>query len=94
MNIKDFKTSLSDDSLPQDISPALEALWHQGKGDWDAAHRLVQADKSPTGCWIHAHLHRVEGDKGNAEYWYKLAGKPVCPSRLNDEWEEIVEALT
>jgi hypothetical protein len=93
MKHQDFKTSLGTDTPPPDISPALHALWHQAKGDWDTAHHLVQSDKSPTGCWVHAHLHRVEGDKGNAEYWYRLAGKPVCTSRLGDEWEEIVSAL-
>ena len=93
MKHQEFKTSLGNDSPPPDISAALQALWHQAKGDWDAAHHLAQSDKSPTGCWVHAHLHRVEGDKSNAAYWYRLAGKPICKSRLGDEWEEIVKTL-
>lgn len=93
MNFQELKASVDNDQPPQGISPALQALWHQAKGNWDTAHRLAQSDKSPTGCWIHAHLHRVEGDKGNASYWYRLAGKPVCTSGLAEEWEEIVSAL-
>lgn len=69
MKHQDFQTSLDTDTPPPDIFTALQALWHQAKGDWDTAHRLAQADKSPTGYWAHAHLHRVEGDKNNAVYW-------------------------
>lgn len=93
MNPQDFKSSLNNDQPPDGISPVLQALWHQAKNDWDEAHRLAQSDKSPNGCWVHAYLHRVEGDNGNAAYWYRMAGKPVCTSRLAEEWERIVEAL-
>ncbi len=93
MNFQDFKSTLDQDSSPKGISPALQALWHQAKGDWEAAHTIAQSNKSPTGSWIHAYLHRAEGDNGNAAYWYRLAGKPVCTSRLADEWEDIVKVL-
>jgi hypothetical protein len=93
MNLQQFNSSLDDDQPAQSISPALQALWHQAKGDWDTAHQLAQSDNSPTGCWIHAYLHRIEGDAGNAAYWYGLAGKPVCTSRLAVEWEDIVSVL-
>lgn len=93
MNLQAFKSSTDDDQSPQGISPALEALWHQAKGDWDAAHRLAQSQNNPAGKWVHAYLHRIEGDNDNAEYWYNLAGKEFCSLRLADEWEEIVESL-
>ena len=93
MNLQSFKSSVDDDTPPQGISPALEALWHQDKGDWDTAHNIAQSLKTPMGSWIHAYLHRVEGDNSNAAYWYRLASKPVCTSRLADEWDEIVDAL-
>lgn len=94
MNLQDFKASLDGDTPSQDTSPALQALWHQAKGDWDAAHRLAQSQGNPIGSWVHAYLHRVEGDEGNAAYWYRLAGKPFCTLSLADEWEEIVLAIT
>ena len=69
-------------------------MWYQAKGNWEEAHSLAQSEKSPAGSWVHAFLHRVEGDLGNAAYWYRLADRPVCISSLDDEWEEIVVALT
>ena len=93
MDLQTFKKSVDGDQPPKGTSSALHALWCQAKGDWDVAHRLAQSDKSPTGAWIHAYLHRVEGDNRNAAYWYGLAGKPVGTSRLVVEWEEIVSAL-
>jgi len=94
LNLKTFKASFSKDNPPKDISSPLEAIWYQGKGNWEEAHRLAQSENSRSGSWVHAHLHRVEGDLGNAAYWYRLAGRPVCTSSLDDEWEEIVKALT
>jgi len=93
MNLKAFKSSTDEAHPPKGISPALEALWHQAKGNWDAAHRLAQSQDNPAGKWVHAYLHRIEGDNDNAAYWYRLAGKDFCASRLADEWDEIVEAL-
>jgi hypothetical protein len=93
MDLQTFKKSVDGDQPPKGTSSALHALWCQAKGDWDVAHRLAQSDKSPTGAWIHAYLHRVEGDNRNAAYWYGLAGKPVCSSRLAVEWNEIVSTL-
>ena len=93
MNLETFKASTDAETAPNDLSVSLEAMWHQGKGNWEEAHRLAQSENSPNGCWVHAHLHRVEGDLGNAAYWYRLADRPVCTSSLDDEWEEIVTAL-
>ena len=94
MDLKAFKASTKENNPPRGISPCLEAMWYQAKGNWEEAHRLAQSDKSPAGSWVHAFLHRVEGDIGNASYWYCLADRPVCTSSLNDEWEKIVVALT
>ena len=93
MNIETFKASTDAETAPDGLSVPLEAMWHQGKGNWEEAHRLAQSEDSPNGSWVHAHLHRVEGDLGNAAYWYRLADTPVCTSSLDDEWEEIVTAL-
>ncbi len=93
MKLKKFKSSIEGDTPPSGISAALQALWHQAKGDWNTAHNLAQSDNSPAGCWVHAHLHRVEGDKSNAAYWYRLAAKEISTSRLSEEWDEISDAL-
>ena len=94
MDLKTFKASTKKNNPPRGISPSLEAMWYQANGNWDEAHRIAQSEKSPAGSWVHAHLHRVEGDIGNASYWYRLADRTVCTSSLDDEWKEIVAALT
>ncbi len=76
----------------EEQSSALSALSSLANGNWDKAHKLVQ-DSSPENDWVHAHLHRVEGDLANASYWYKRAGKPVCEVSLDDEWQSINKAL-
>ena len=71
----------------------MQALWRAAKDDWDGAHALVQDETSAEAAWVHAYLHRVEGDLGNAGYWYRRAGKPVAKSALDKEWAEIAAAL-
>lgn len=93
MTLDDFKRSTSDKQPPASLSPALLALWHDARGDWNAAHETAQEIKDSTGSWIHAYLHRKEGDLGNAGYWYHRAGKPECRTSLEAEWEEIAAAL-
>ena len=88
-----FVASLSDDSPPSGLSPALLALWRDGRGDWEGAHELAQADEGADGCWAHAYLHRKEGDDGNAGYWYRRARQPVCTVAPEQEWRLIVSAL-
>ena len=88
-----FKRTVRDAAPLRKFSPALEALWWAAKGDWDRAHRLVQDDPSREGAWVHAYLHRVEGDLGNAGYWYRQAGRPAASGALEPEWEAIVAAL-
>ena len=93
MNLETFRASTTDDKPPKELSIPLEAMWYQGKGDWEEAHRIAQSQNNPSVSWVHAHLHRVEGDLGNAAYWYRRADRPVCNSSLDDEWEEIVAEL-
>jgi hypothetical protein len=71
----------------------LKALRLLAGGDWEAAHELVQEDPSPEAAWVHAHLHRVEGDLANAGYWYRRAGRPACEAPLAKEWSAIAQAL-
>lgn len=74
----------------------MQALWHDARGDWDAAHNAAQADHSREGSWVHAYLHRKEGDEGNAGYWYARAGRraPAPGTTLVAEWEQIARALS
>ncbi len=73
--------------------PALAALWWQAQGDWARAHEAAQADEGAEAAWVHALLHREEGDLGNADYWYGRAGKRRPSGALRDEWEAIAAAL-
>jgi hypothetical protein len=93
VNMAEFKASLSG-TAPAPQSPApLAAMWWAAKGDWDQAHRIAQDDSSTEAAWVHAYLHRAEGDLGNAGYWYRRASKPVADGPLEAEWEQIVSAL-
>lgn len=78
---------------PGGWSAALCALWWLARGDWERAHASVQEDASADGAWVHAHLHRVEGDVGNAEYWYRRAGRRPASGALDAERTEIIGAL-
>jgi hypothetical protein len=93
MDFDSFKASLTKAAPPEGIGPALAALWHDAKGDWDEAHKLAQSQKDATGSWVHAYLHRVEGDERNAGYWYKRADKPHSTAPLTEEWREIAADL-
>ncbi len=93
MDLASFQRSLDRDAPPADLERALAALWHEAKGDWDKAHHLAQAQDDAEGDWVHAYLHRVEGDLSNAEHWYRRAGKPPSSAPLKQEWDEIAGAL-
>jgi hypothetical protein len=80
-------------TLPDGLSAALQALWHEARGDWRRAHDVLQADQSREGAWVHAYLHRVEGDQANAAYWYRRAGRPASMLALADEWQSIAADL-
>ena len=89
----DFYASLSDNAPAPGFEPALVALWWAAKGNWEGAHNIVQVESDANSAWVHAYLHRVEGDLGNAGYWYRQAGQPVAKGSLDTEWERIVSAL-
>lgn len=93
MNLQEFKASLANDTPPAGISPLLQAMWQEAKGKWEEAHELTQAQNNQDGAWVHAYLHRQEGDPSNAAYWYSRASRPVSQASLEQEWEEIVTAL-
>ena len=93
MSTADFKASLSAAAPAQRLAPPLAALWWAAKGDWDKAHKIVQDEPTREAAWVHAYLHRVEGDLGNAGYWYRQAGQPVAKDALDVEWERIASAL-
>lgn len=79
--------------MEQAPSPALQAIRRLAAGDWDGAHRLVQDESSAEAAWVHAHLHRTEGDLANASYWYRRAGKPIASGDLEEERRAIEAAL-
>jgi hypothetical protein len=89
----EFKASLSGAAPAPDLDAPLAALWWAAKGNWDEAHKIAQDQETTDAAWVHAYLHRVEGDLGNAGYWYRRAGKPVAAGPLEAEWEQIVFAL-
>ena len=80
-------------TVPEDIPPLLQALLLDAAGDWDSAHSIAQGESSTDGSWVHAYLHRKEGDLGNASYWYRNAGKSMPDLSLEEEWEYITLAL-
>jgi len=88
-----FTQSMTRPAPPEGVSAALQALWWGRKGDWDKAHKLVMADSSREAAWVHAYLHRVEGDLPNAGYWYRQAGQASADNTLEAEWSAITEAL-
>jgi hypothetical protein len=93
MDLAAFRASLDDPAPPSGLSLALQALWRDGCGDFDAAHELAQRDEGGDGDWVHAYLHRKEGDAGNAAYWYRRARRAVCHEPLQAEWDAIAAAL-
>ena len=80
-------------SRPPGVRDEVVALWKDAQGDWDGAHATVQDLETPAAAWVHAYLHRREGDQSNARYWYTRAGKPPSRLTLDEEWAEIADAL-
>ena len=89
----DFKASLSRAAPAPGLDAPLAALWWAAKGNWHEAHKIAQDQDTADSAWVHAYLHRVEGDSANAGYWYRQAGKPVATGSLETEWERMVSAL-
>ena len=96
MSFEELQRSVANDAeAPKHLSAALQALWHDARGDWQRAHELAQDDHGSDGSWVHAYLHRKEGDLENASYWYTRAGRraPAAGMTLEDEWAQIAQAL-
>jgi len=96
MSFADLQESIARDAAPPaGAARAVQALWHDARGDWHAAHACAQDDESAEGSWVHAYLHRKEGDLGNAGYWYARAGRPRPPAglSLDAEWAALARAL-
>ena len=93
MTTAEFKASFSGAAPAPELAAPLAALWWAAKGNWDAAHKIAKDEDDKKSAWVHAYLHRVEGDLGNAGYWYRRASKPVAAGSLETEWEGIAAAL-
>ena len=93
MDLEAFERSVANAEPPSHTSDLLRALWWERKGAWSRAHEIAQDIESSDAAWVHAYLHRREGDLSNAGYWYRQAGKPVRRGDLDTEWREIAAAL-
>lgn len=92
MTLIEFKKSLNNPTPPS-VSTLLQALWYDAKGDWEKAHAIAQDANTKDGFWIHAYLHRKEGDQFNAQYWYDRANRSMPEVSLEEEWNSITEEL-
>jgi hypothetical protein len=93
MTPEQFNQSLLQKDPPGDLPVYLNALWFDAKGDWEKSHNIIQDIDDTIAAWIHAYLHRKEGDVSNAGYWYRRAGKKIPGMSLREEWESLVKAL-
>ncbi len=91
MSYEEFFKSTGDKNPPEGVSELLKSLWHEKSGSWDTAHRIAQEITTKEGSAVHAYLHRVEGDLGNAGYWYSRAGRDRFEGSLAEEWENLVK---
>ena len=93
MSYDEFIVSIESSEQPPRTSVYLQALWWDAKGDWQKAHSLVDDLEDDTGCWVHAYLHRKEGDISNADYWYRNAHRIRPAISLDEEWKTLVTEL-
>ena len=93
MDYNTFIESINSNAPSSSTSVYLQALWFDAKGDWQKAHELIQDLSDKNACWIHAYLHRKEGDNWNANYWYNKAGRKMSGENLQVEWEFIVKEM-
>lgn len=92
MTLSEFFESVSENNSPSaKLTKPLQALWWDAKGNWHQAHEVCQSAESIEGDWVHAYLHRKEGDRGNASYWYRRAQQPAHQGTLEEEWSQMVE---
>jgi hypothetical protein len=93
MTADELLAAVHNGAPPRDLAPLLRALCFEAGGDWETAHQIAQSDGSRDAAWIHAYLHRREGDLANAAYWYRRAGRPVERGGLEEEWRTIAATL-
>jgi hypothetical protein len=93
MNLSEFKETFAGSEPPKTMSVYLQSLWYDGKGDWGKSHNIIQDVEDKNASWIHAYLHRKEGDTSNADYWYNKAGRKRPSISLDEEWEQMVNAF-
>lgn len=91
MTVRAFIESTEKTQLPDGLSDYLKSLWYDKKGNWDKAHDIIQDVPDADGSWVHAYLHREEGDISNASYWYSRAGRALPGYELEEEWNRLVE---
>src|ERR1700749_4629969 len=89
MTLDEFRASVHGAAPPAELAPLLKALWWDAKGSFDQAHEIAQDDSSREAAWVHAYLHRKEGDRSNAGYWYRQAGQPHPEISSEEEWQRI-----
>ena len=87
MTLSEFKDSIQNNELPSHL--ILQSLFYDAQGDWERAHDLVNDLSDPDSSWVHAYLHRKEGDLWNARYWYRRCGKEESDKSLDEEWNEL-----
>lgn len=93
MNFDEFKSSLHDKSPPRNLERELEAMWWDARGEWKKAHQTVHLMSNTSAAWVHAYLHRKEGDLTNAAFWYASAARKMPDIPLEEEWNDIVKKL-
>jgi hypothetical protein len=93
MTFSAFKETFSGTVPPSSLSIYAQSLWYDAKGNWSKAHELIQDEPDKNAAWIHAYLHRKEGDSWNADYWYNRAGRKRPAVSLEEEWEQLVTAF-
>jgi hypothetical protein len=93
MTFEEFRQSLQASDPPAELPLVLAALWWDAKGDWTKAHECAQQRETPDHAWVHAYLHRKEGDLSNARYWYGQAGRPEAKGTFQEEWNAIAREL-
>lgn len=91
MNLQEFKQTIAQSQPPDNLSAYLLALWYDAKDNWNVAHEIVQDIEDKNAYWIHAYLHRKEGDHANAGYWYNRAKQPFPTVSLSDEWQNLAD---
>src|SRR5687767_11265307 len=93
MDLRSFRDSVDEPEPPNGLSLALQALWWDAKGDWEKAHHCAQERDDEAGMWVHAYLHRKEGDLSNADYWYRRCRKTPPKASLDEEWQSLARSF-